>query len=87
MARSYRRVALAEEKLLTAKGILDNVDTRVTASSWFAVGYVRGLVDDAIACLACNPSAASVEAYTVGVDAMEGYVQRALFGEGSDGDE
>lgn len=87
MARNYRRITSAETHLLTVKGVLDEVDTKVPASAWFALGYIKGHVEDALASLAGAPSGASVDAYTTGADAMRGYVQVALFGEGSDGGE
>ena len=80
MARDYRKVSAAEERLLTAKGILDNLSTDVPTSAWYACGRLAVLVDDAIAYLAATPSAGSVQAYVAGAEAMEGYVQDALFG-------
>jgi hypothetical protein len=85
VARNYRRVALAEEKLLAAKGIIEGVDVRVPNSAWYALGAVQGMVDDAIACLASNPSLASAQSYADALEHMEGYVQDALFGERYDG--
>jgi hypothetical protein len=85
VTRNYRRVALAEEKLLAAKGVMEGVDVRVPSSAWYALGAVQGMVDDAIAFLASNPSLASAQSYVDALEHMEGYVQAALFGEGSDG--
>ena len=79
MARDYRKVSDAEERLLTAKGILDNLNTDVPTSAWYACGRLAVLVDDALSYLAATPSAGSVEAYVAGADAMTGYVQDALF--------
>ena len=78
MARSYRRVDQAEQYMLTAKGILDEVDTTSTASAWFAVGYLKGLVEEALGCLAQPASEAGVEAYTTGVDAMMAHAAQEL---------
>ncbi len=85
MARSYRRVDQAEAYLLRAKGALDEVDIAVPASAWFAIGLLTGYVEEALGCLAGPASAAGVEAYTEGADAMRGYVQDALFPEATDG--
>ena len=87
MARNYRRIDQAEERLLRAKGIIEAVDPTVPSSAWYAIGYVRGLVDDAVAYLATPASKGGADAYNEGLELMAGYVQAALSGEGSDGGE
>lgn len=84
MARNYRRIDLAETELLAAKGLLDSVDTEVPSSAWFALGYLKGCVDNALGYLARPASKLGVEAYAAGTAVMEGYIQTALFGEGSE---
>lgn len=79
MARNYRRVDLAEAYLLKAKGIVEAADTTVPSSAWYALGYLRGLIDDAVACLASPASRGGAEAYDEGITLMEGYVQDKLF--------
>lgn len=76
MARNYRQVARAEEKLLTAKAILDGLDTATPSSAWFACGYLKGLVADAIALLAQGPTKAGLEAYVAGQETIDDYLGR-----------
>jgi len=78
MARSYRRVQEAEERLLRAKGILDGVDSAESTSAWFACGVLSVLVEDALACLATGDSQADPEAYAAGLRMIQGYVQDEL---------
>jgi hypothetical protein len=68
MARNYRKVDRATELLRRAVGAYAAVDPQYTESAWYAFGYSRGLLEEALEILQAGTVVRESDAFVQGYE-------------------